>query len=117
MTDEERRKEEKIKRNALYCNMYRYIHHLPIDQIVEATALAAYTQNPDCSAEVFEREQKAAFQELMLDELTKWGAPMEALEKSNLLPEAGQQKYLTEVNKRIQDSKVHELNKPKNITE
>ena len=53
MTDEERRKEEKIKRNALYCNMYRYIHHLPIDQIVEATALAAYTQNPDCSAEVF----------------------------------------------------------------
>jgi hypothetical protein len=31
MTDEERREEEKIKRNALYCNMYRYIHHLPID--------------------------------------------------------------------------------------
>ena len=42
---------------------------------------------------------------------------MEALEKSNLLPEAGQQKYLTEVNKRIQDSKVQEHKEPKNITE
>ena len=97
MTDEERRKEEQKTRNALYCNMYRYIHHEPIDQIVEATALTAYTQNPDCSAEVFMQEQKAAFQELMLEDLRKWGAPNEALEKSNLLPVAAQQKYLPEV--------------------
>jgi hypothetical protein len=53
----------------------------------------------------------------MLDELRKWGAPKEALDKSNLLSESGQQKYLTEDNKRIQDSKVQEHNKPKNITE
>ena len=52
-----------------------------------------------------------------MDELRKWGAPVEALEKSNLLPEAGQQKYLTEVNKRIQDLKVQELKEPTNITE
>jgi len=53
----------------------------------------------------------------MLEELRKWGAPMEALEKSNLLPEAGQQKYLAEVNKRIQDLKVQELKEPTNISE
>jgi hypothetical protein len=31
MTDEERRKEEEKKINALYCNLYRFIHHEPID--------------------------------------------------------------------------------------
>jgi hypothetical protein len=53
----------------------------------------------------------------MLEELRKWGAPIEALEKSNLMPEAGQQKYLAEVNKRIKDSKVQEHKEPTNITE
>ena len=84
------------------------MHHEPIDQIVEATAIAAYTQNPDCSAEVFEKEQKVAFQELMAKDLRKWGAPDKALEKLNLLPNREQPKYLCEVQNRLEAYCVQE---------
>ena len=44
----------------------------------------------------------------MVKDLRNWGAPDEALKKSNLLPNAAQQKYLSEVQKRFEAYTVQE---------